>query len=134
MKDNLESGRFKNDILRRIGDESKISVSSPADRAAYLMNAVNGIEEASAHGARCFLTITSEVSSTYSRKQIGHILKEILRARIKGYTCSQIATFFKVRKEAIEALEELAKLELEESLKAKGFVNIFSRGTDDTLS
>lgn len=124
MKDELESGRFKADILKRITDEAKISVSSPQSRQTWLLNAINGLDVATANGERVFLTITDGISNQYSRKQIAHILKEILRAKINGYTSVQIARFFKVQTNSIEALEELAKLELEASLKAKGFIEL----------
>ena len=124
MKDNLASGKFKDDILARIKDETSISVSSSNDRKSWLLNSIKGLDEATPHGERVFLTITSESSCVYTRKQIGNILKQILKARIHGYTCGQIAKFFKLPTQVIEAMEELGKLELMENLKAKGFIDI----------
>ena len=123
MKDELESGAFKADILKRIEDESKISIAPSQDRHAFLMNALKAYDEATPHGYRVFLGITREVSSTFSRKQVGKILKSILEARINGYNNYQISEFFKLKENLIIALEELAKLELQESLEKKGFLN-----------
>lgn len=124
MKDHLESGKFKDDILKRISDESKISVSSPKSRQAWLLNAINGMEKVTPWGEKVFLKLTGEISNKYSRKEIGRFLKEILRARTNGWTCAQIAGKFGKTETVVIELEELAKLELCEELKAKGFVDI----------
>ena len=127
LKDNLASGKFKRDVEKQIAEESKISVSSPQDRRLFLLNAINGMDEATADGERVFYIITQEIKSTFSRKQIGKFLKEILRAKIDGHSNLKIAKYFGKTEKAIEALEELAKLELQTHLRRKGF-------TDDTPS
>ena len=127
MKENLASGKFKRDVEKQIAEESKISVSSPQDRRLFLLNAINGMDEATADGERVFYIITQEIKSTFSRKQIGKFLKEILRAKINGHTNKQLAKYFGKTEKAIEALEELACLELKTHLRYKGF-------TDDTPS
>jgi len=133
MKQNLASGKFKRDVEKQIAEESKISVSSPQDRRLFLLNAINGMDEATADGERVFYIITQEIKSTFSRKQIVKFLKEILRAYIvevdesRGVTKSmvtrKIAKYFGKTEKAIEALEELAKLELQTHLERKGFLN-----------
>ena len=127
LKDNLASGKFKRDVEKQINDESKISVASPNDRRAYLLNAINGMDEATADGERVFYIIAQEVKGVFSRKQIGRFLKEILRAKIDGHSNKKIAKYFGKSEKAIEALEELGKLELKTHLEIKGF-------TDDTPS
>ena len=127
LKGKLDSGQFKRDVEKQINEESKISVSSPEQRRAYLLNAINGMDEATADGERVFLIITQSISSSYSRKQIGQFLKEILRAKINGHSNKQIAQYFGKTEKSVEALEELAKLELQTHLRRKGF-------TDDTPS
>ena len=134
MKDNLSTGKFKTDVEKQIAEESKISVSSPQDRRLFLLNAINGMDEATADGERVFYIITQEIKSTFSRKQIGKFLKEILRAKIDGhsheenpnYRCNcnkPLAKYFGKTEKAIQALEELAKLELQTHLEIKGFLN-----------
>ena len=127
MKENLASGKFKSDVLKKINDESKISVSSPRDRMAYLINGVKALTEATPIGEKVFLKITGEISNKYTRREIGMFLREILIAKIYGKTNFEIACYFEKTEQHIKALEELAKLELKESLKKKGF-------TDDTPS
>ena len=137
MKDNLSSGKFKSGVEEQIKKESQISIAPPNDRRAFLLNAINGMDEATADGERVFLIITQEIKSTLTRKQIGKFLKEILRAYIvevdesRGVTKSmvtrKIAKYFGKTEKAIEALEELACLELKTHLRYKGF-------TDDTPS
>ena len=124
MKEKLSNGSFKSDVLKRIKDESKISIAPPRDRMAYLLNAINGLDEVTGHGERVFLAITGEISSNFTRKQIAKILKKVLLARINGWTYYQISTLFKRTEDFVKALEELARLELNEGLKAKGFVDI----------
>ena len=123
LKDNLASGKFKRDVEKQIAEESKISVSSPQDRRLFLLNAINGMDEATADGERVFYIITQEIKSTFSRKQIGKFLKEILRAKIDGHSNLKIARYFGKTEKAIQALEELAKLELQTHLERKGFLN-----------
>lgn len=130
MKDHLESGKFKDDVLKRINEEAKISVSSPMERAAYLLNAINGMGEVTAVGERVFLRLTSDRPGKYSRREIGRFLREILRARIHGWSCLRIADKFGKSELEIQEIEELAKIELEQELKAKGFCDIVKK--DDT--
>ena len=127
MKDNLASGKFKRDVEKQIKEESQISVASPNDRLAFLLNAIKGMDEATADGERVFLIITQEIKSSYTRKQIGNFLKQILLCRINGHSYKEIAKYFGKKELAIEALDELAQLELKTHLKYKGF-------TDDTPS
>ena len=121
IKENLASGKFKRDVEKQIEKESQISIAPPNDRRAFLLNAINGMDEATADGERVFLIITQEISSSFTRKQIGKFLKEILRAKINGHTNKQLAKYFGKTEKAIEALEELAKLELQTHLRRKGF-------------
>ena len=127
MKDNLSSGLFKTKVEKQIEKESQISIAPPNDRRAFLLNALKGMDEATADGERVFLIITQEISSNYTRKDIGRFLKQILLAKIDGHSNIKIARYFGKTEKAIEALEELAKLELCTHLKRKGF-------TDDTPS
>ena len=127
MKDNLASGKFKSSVEEQIRKESQISIAPPNDRRAFLLNAIKGMDEATADGKRVFLIITQEISSSFTRKQIGNFLKEILKAKIYGHTNKQLAKYFGKTEKAIQALEELAKLELQTHLRRKGF-------TDDTPS
>ena len=123
LKDNLTSGKFKRDVEKQIAEESKISVSSPQDRRLFLLNAINGMDEATADGERVFYIITQEIKSTFSRKQIGKFLKEILRCRIDGHSYEKMAKYFGKTVNAIKAIEELAQLELKTHLERKGFLN-----------
>ena len=123
LKDNLASGKFKRDVEKQIDEESKISVSSPQDRRLFLLNAINGMDEATADGERVFYIITQEIKSTFSRKQIGKFLKEILRCRIDGHSYEKMAKYFGKTVNAIKAIEELAQLELKTHLERKGFLN-----------
>ncbi len=122
IKENIASGKFKSDISNRINKESQISIAPPNDRRAYLLNAIKALDEITPIGEKTFLKITGEISSNYTRKQIARFLQEILRARIHGMTCYHISLKFKKSVTHIEALEQLAKLELSENLKKKGFV------------
>ena len=123
MKDNLASGKFKNEVEEQIKKEAQISIAPPNDRMAFLLNAINGMDEATADGERVFYIITQEIKSTFTRKQIGKFLKEILRAKIDGHSNLKIAKYFGKTEKAITALEELAKLELKTHLERKGFLD-----------
>ena len=121
MKDNLSSGKFKSGVEEQIKKESQISIAPPNDRRAFLLNAINGMDEATADGERVFYIITQEIKSTFSRKQIGKFLKEILRCRIDGHSYEKMAKYFGKTVNAIKAIEELAQLELKTHLERKGF-------------
>lgn len=124
LKENLANGKFKTGVLAQINKEAKISVSSPGSRAAYLLNAINALDSITSHGEKVFYKITGDISSFYSRKEIARILREILRGRIHGMTYERIGSLAKKPAEIIEALETLARLEVEEGLKAKGLIDI----------
>ena len=81
------------------------------------------MDEATADGERVFYIITQEIKSTFSRKQIGKFLKEILRCRIDGHSYEKMAKYFGKTVNAIKAIEELAQLELKTHLERKGFLN-----------
>ena len=123
MKQNLASGKFKRDVEKQIEKESQISIAPPNDRRAFLLNAINGMDEATADGERVFYVITQEVKGSFSRKQIGKFLKEVLRCRIDGHSYEKMAKYFGKTVNAIKAIEELAQLELKTHLERKGFLN-----------
>jgi hypothetical protein len=103
------------DVAKDIA-KSSISVADPREMRQYLLSIIPLLQTVSPEVERAFLTITGTVSASLTKREIARIFRLVLSLRVYSMGYTHIATYLKERMETIIALEELAKIAMQEEL------------------
>ena len=105
-------------------DDASISMALPRDRVRFLSYGISLLDDVTETDKYEFCRITNHAPVCYTTKDVAHIFRTLLMARIEHISYVEISYHIKATIDEIKKVEDLAKLALKRAIdkvRASGY-------------